>query len=210
MTKLTLPLVTGLLAAVMIGCSSTPKTYTRDGITYREDEDIQGVWLAEGFDFNNYDTVYVAEPTSTAQSRSDEERQVLSIAKRTLRQELANALSDTGVFKSVTTSTNDIAAGSKVLTVHNEIYHHEKGGGGARFWVGAYGGGQPVIKVSGNMASQNEVLFRYLLERSGESAGSRMGGAFLSDEEIQTNDVKDLARDLAKFVNQTARKLPRK
>ena len=166
--------------------------------------------MADGFDFNNYDTIYVAEPSSVAESRSDEERNVLASAKRTLRQELANALSDTGVFKSVTLSTNDIAAGAKVLTLNNEIYHHEKGGGGARYWVGLYGGGQPVIKVSGNLSSGDQALFRYLMERSGESAGARMGGVFMSDEDIQTQDVKDLARDLATFVKQTARNLPRK
>ena len=199
-----------VIACFVVGCSTTPKTYTKDGVTYREDEDIQGVWLAEGFDFNNYDTVYVEEPTSIAESRSDEERQVLVVAKRSLRQELANALSDTGVFKKVVTSTNDIPAGAKLLTVKNEIYHHEKGGGGARYWAGLYGAGQPVIKVTGQMAESEKPQFRYLIERSGESAGARLGGVFMSDEDIQTQDVKDLAKDLANFVNQTARKLPRK
>src|SRR5688572_24933274 len=200
-----------VIACFVVGCSSSPKTYTwKDGVTYREDEDIQGVWLAEGFDFNNYDTILVEEPTSIAESRSDEEREVLAIAKRTLRQELANALSDTGVFKKTVTSTNDIPADAKVLTVKNEIYHHEKGGGGARYFVGLYGGGQPVIKVSGQIVGRDQPQFRYLIERSGESAGARMGGVFMSDEDIQTQDVKDLARDLATFVNQTARKLPRK
>ena len=135
---------------------------------------------------------------------------VLAVAKRTLRQELANALSDIGVFKAVVASTNDIPAGAKLLTVKNEIYHHEKGGGGARYWAGLYGAGQPVIKVTGQMTAQEAPQFRYMIERSGESAGSRFVGAFLADEDIQTQDIKDLARDLARFVNQTARKLPRK
>ena len=205
-----LTVLSAMLALVLVGCSSNPKTFTRDGVNYREDEDIQGVWLAEGFNFNNYDTVYIAEPESTAESRSDEERQVLATAKRTLRQELANTLTDTGLFKKVVTSTNDIPADAKLLTVKNEIYHHEKGGGGARYWVGLYGGGQPVIKVAGQMAAQDQPQFRYLIERSGESAGARLGGVFMSDEDIQTQDIKDLAKDLATFVNQTARNLPRK
>ena len=108
------------------------------------------------------------------------------------------------------TSTNDIPANAKLLTVKNEIYHHEKGGGGARYWVGLYGGGQPIIKVAGQMAAQDQPQFRYLIERSGESAGARLGGVFMSDEDIQTQDIKDLAKDLATFVNQTARNLPRK
>ena len=60
------------------------------------------------------------------------------------------------------------------------------------------------------MAAQDQPQFRYLIERSGESAGARLGGVFMSDEDIQTQDIKDLAKDLATFVNQTARNLPRK
>ena len=116
-----LTVLSAMLTLVLVGCSSNPKTFTRDGVNYREDEDIQGVWLTEGFNFNNYDTVYIAEPESTAESRSDEERQVLATAKRTLRQELANTLTDTGLFKKVVTSTNDIPADAKLLTVKNEI-----------------------------------------------------------------------------------------
>ena len=199
-------------ALLLCGCASSgPKTYTgADGITYREENDIQGVWLADGFDFKGYDTVLVAETTSDAESRSDEERGVLATARRTLRQELANALSDIGVFERVVTSTNDIPAGAKVLVLENNIYHHEKGGGGARYFAGLYGAGQPVIKVRGTMKGGGEPLFRYEMERSGESAGSRLGGAFMSDENIQTEDIKDLARDLAAFVERTAKGLPAK
>ena len=164
--------------------------------------------MADGFNFSGYDTVLVAEPTSDAESRSDEERKVLDTAKRTLRQELANSLQDTHVFQHVVTSSNDIPATAKVLVLNNNIYHHEKGGGGARYFVGLYGGGQPVIKVNGAMSAGGQPLFRYDMSRSGETGGARLGGAFMSDENIQTEDIKDLARDLAAFVERTAKGLP--
>lgn len=199
-------------ALVLCGCASSgPKTYTgKDGVTYHEEKDVQGVWMAEGFDFKGYDTVLVAEPTSDAESRSDEERKVLEAAKRSLRQELANALQDTHVFQRVVTSSNDVPAGAKTLVLQNNIYHHEKGGGGARYFAGLYGAGQPVIKVNGTMLGGGQPLFRYDMHRSGESGGSRLGGAFMSDENIQTEDIKDLARDLAAFVERTAKGLPAK
>jgi len=202
------------VACILCGCQSTtdsPKTYTgKDGISYHEEKDIQGVWMADGFNFTAYDTVLVAEPASNAESRSDEERKVLETAKRSLRQELVNALQDTHVFQKVVSSTNDVPANARLLVLQNSIYHHEKGGGGARYFAGLYGGGQPVIKVNGTMMGGGQPLFRYDITRSGESGGSRLGGAFMSDENIQTEDIKDLARDLAAFVDRTAKGLPAK
>jgi len=200
-----------LLLGFICGCASTPHTYIgKDGVTYHEDKDVQGVWLADGFDFNGYDTIVVLEPTSDAESRSDEEKKVLNASKRMLRNELVASLEEARVFKHVVQSTNDIPAGSKTLLLANNIYHHEKGGGGARFWAGLYGAGQPVIKVLGKMSNDKDTLFRYDMTRSGDSGGSRMGGGYMSDESIQTEDVKDLARDLAKFVQDTATHTPRK
>ena len=202
--------VISVFVALLCGCASSgPKTYTGpEGVTYREDHDIQGVWLADGFNFTGYDTILIAEPTSNAESRSDEERQVLATAKRSLRQELANALQDISLFQRVVTSNEAVPPTAKLLVLENNIYHHEKGGGGARYFAGIYGGGQPVIKVAGKMRSGDQTLFRFDIERSGESAGARMGGVFMSDEDIQTQDIKDLAKDLAAFVNRTAKGLP--
>lgn len=196
---------------LLAGCASAPHSYVgKDGVTYTQDKDIQGVWLAPGFDFNGYDTLYITEPTSDAESRSDEEKNVLATAKRTLRQELAAALGDNHVFKKVVTSTNDIPSTGKTLVLENNIYYHEKGGGGARYWAGLFGGGQPIIKVLGKMNSNQETLFRYDMTRSGESGGAKMGGVFMSDESIQTEDIRDLARDLADYIKHTAEHTPRK
>lgn len=205
-------LLASLLAASMLGCASSgPKSYTGpEGVTYHEEKDIQGVWLADGFTFAGYDTVVVAEPTSNAESRSDEERKVLATAKRTLQQDLVNALQGTHLFQRVVTSTNDVPAGAKALVLENNVYHHEKGGGGARYFAGLYGAGQPVIKVAGKMSAGGQPLFRYDMTRSGESGGARMVGAFKSDEDIQSEDIKDLAVDLAAFIQRTAQGIPAK
>jgi len=209
-------LIATAIAAWMCGCASdggggSGKTYTGpEGVTYHQDHDIQGVWMVDGFNFSGYDSVFVAEPTSNAESRSDEERKVLETAKRELRNDLTGALQDIHLFQRVVTSMNDIPAGSKVLTLENNIYHHEKGGGGARFFAGLYGAGQPVIKVSGKMRSGDQVLFRYDMTRSGESGGAHLGGGYMNDENIQAEDIKDLAKDLAAFVDRTAKGLPAK
>ena len=208
--KLSRTLGYSALASIVILCgcatgSQQPRTYTGPaGVTYHQDQDIQGVWLADGFNFNAYDTVYVAEPSASAESRSDEEKRVLAAAERNLRQQLVNALTDIHVFQHVTASTNDIPGGAKVLTLENDIYHHEKGGGGARYFAGFAGAGQPVIKVAGTMLAAGQPVFRYDMTRSGEGADARMGGVFMSDEDIQAHDIKDLAIDLASFVQRTA------
>ena len=203
-------LIATIFSVILCGCASSgSKTYTGpEGVTYKEEKDIRGVWLAEGFNFTGFDTLVVAEPTSNAESRSEEERTVLASAKTTLRQELVNALQGTGMFPQVVISTNEVSPNAQALVLENNIYHHEKGGGGARYFAGLYGAGQPVIKVAGKMRAGDQVLFRYDIDRSGESAGARMVGAFKSDEDIQREDLKDLAKDLASFVERTAKGLP--
>jgi hypothetical protein len=90
----------------------------------------------------------------------------------------------------------------------NTIFEYEKGGGGARYFAGLYGGGQPVLKVRGEFLDGEKALCKFEASRSGESAGARLGGVFLSDKEIQQNDVNDLALDMSDFILRTARHLP--
>jgi len=95
-------LISFLAAILCGGCESTPHTYTgKDGVTYHEDKDIQGVWLADGFDFNGYDSVVVLEPTADAESRSDEEKAVLATARKRLQIELVNSLEGIQLLTSI-------------------------------------------------------------------------------------------------------------
>jgi hypothetical protein len=45
----------------------------------------------------------------------------------------------------------------------------------------------------------------YEIKRSGESAGARLVGHFMSDEDIQRNDIRDLASDLANWFSRAAK-----
>ena len=74
--------------------------------------------------------------------------------------------------------------------------------------MGLYGGGQPVLRVQGKMTEGDKTLFSFEARRSGVSAGARMGGAFMKDEDIQLEDVRSMVLDLSDFVEIIARKLP--
>ena len=68
---------------LLMGCASTSTKQTTPaavskglplpaGVTLHPDRDIQGVWLAEGFDFRGYDTLYIAPPVFAAIERPNE------------------------------------------------------------------------------------------------------------------------------------------
>ena len=77
-------------------------------------------------------------------------------------------------------------------------------------FVGLYGGGQPEIKVRGKLAEGEKALFTFDGRRSGVSAGARMGGAFMTDEAIQAEDIRSLVKDLSDFMDQQAKHQPSK
>src|SRR5437867_1117723 len=70
-------IVIGLLAG---GCASTSDSKSNTGSTtpatpgdgWTKDKDIQKVWLAPGFDFSGYDTLYIAPTKYTAKERPNE------------------------------------------------------------------------------------------------------------------------------------------
>ena len=199
------------VAAFLVGCASNqPTTTTAEGFSYHNDKDLQKVWLADQFDFNGYDTLYIADTKLEAKPHNDEEVKLLEWVKPFLRDEIAAHIRATNVFGAVVTAESELKPGAKVLRMENTIIEYQKGGGGARYFVGLYGGGQPVIKVRGNMTDGDKPVFRFESRRSGESAGARLVGAFKSDKDIQTEDIKDLALDMAGFISQTSKHIPRK
>ena len=199
------------VAAFLVGCSSTqPAATTAEGFSYHNDKDLQKVWLADQFDFTGYDTLYITDTKLEAKPHNDEEARLLEWAKPFLRDELASRIRATNVFGSVITGESEIKTGTRVLRMENTIIEYQKGGGGARYFAGLYGAGQPVIKVRGTMADGDKTLFRFESRRSGESAGARLVGAYKSDKDIQAEDIKDLALDMAGFISQTSKHIPRK
>jgi len=212
-------------AVLMCGCSSTQENRSADsadvhrnqqdttlvaaplpaGVTLHKDKDIEGVWLAPGFNVTGYDAVYIDAVKFAAIERSNE-TEMRTMATGFLRDRLVEALEKTRLFRKVTTRVEDLQPNARSLALQNTIIEYEKGGGGARYFAGVFGGGQPVIRVRGFVLDGQKTVGAYEIRRSGESAGARMGGVFMSDEEIQRNDIVDLANDLAEFFKRTANK----
>ena len=84
--------------------------------------------------------------------------------------------------------------------MENTIIEFNKGGGGARYFAGLYGAGQPVLRVAGKMTEEAKELFKYEARRSGTSAGARMSGVFMKDEDIQVQDIRSMVLDLTDFM----------
>ncbi len=167
-------------------------------------------WVATGFNFNGYDTLYIAPTISTAKfnEKSEEEVKVNALAKARLISELESKLNELKIFANVVTKESDIKAGAKALKLENTITEFTKGGGAARYFVGLYGGGQPILRVQGKISEGDKPLFAYEARRSGVSAGARMTGVFMKDEDIQIQDIRSLVLDLTDFMAAVAGKYP--
>ncbi len=164
-------------------------------------------WIADGFNFNGYDTLYLAPTESTAKyPDKPADTMVHNLAKERLVTELAVLLNQRGIFPNVVTKEADVKPGAKVLKLSNTITEFSKGGGGARYFVGLYGGGQPVLRVEGKATDGGKTVFSYEARRSGVSAGARLNGAFAKDEEIQSEDIHSLVLDLTDFMAAVAGK----
>jgi hypothetical protein len=206
-THLILALAGGLAAALFVGCASTKSgPAASEGVVYKKDKEVQEVWLADQFDFSGYDTVYVAETRLEAKPHNKEEEKLLEWVKPHLREELLLALQATGVFRSIVTNEADIKSGSRTLKMENTIVEYEKGGGGARYFAGMYGAGQPLIKLRGKITEGEKPVCQFQMRRSGESGYARVFGAYRSDQAIQNEDIHDLAIDFASFVSRTCKR----
>ena len=180
--------------------SSTAPAPSSDGIAYREDKDLQKVWLADGFAFQGYQTVYVLETRTDVPKVNPDGVENMKWASGFLRDEIVTALRAKGVFPVVVVNAAEIKPGTRVLRLENTIIEYEKGGGGARFFAGLYGAGQPVIRVRGRMLDGDRQVFIFEARRSGDTGTARMFGGYRSDKDIQQEDIRDLAVDLADFI----------
>lgn len=195
---------------LLVGCASndTSAPATGGGVNVKTPH-LEKVWLADGFTFAGYDTVYVGETKSTAKFQPDEEKPH-ETAKRGLQQKIADALKDKKLFANVVTRESDIPAGAKALRLENTIVEYSKGGGAARYFAGLYGAGQPVLKVEGKVTDGAKPVFNYTARRSGVSAGARMAGGVMTDESVQAEDINSMVKDLTDFIERTAKGAPKK
>jgi len=176
------------------------------GVTLRPERDTSGVWLADGFDFHGYGALYIRPIVFDAVVRPNE-AETRTKAIQYLGERVYEELIGTGLFPQVTMQTNNLQTDVHTLRLNMIITEYEKGGGGARYWAGLFGAGQPVIKVRGIVQDGDKVMCVFEMRRSGDSGDARMSGAYMSDVDIQRQDIDDLARDLTGFVKRTA-KLP--
>ncbi len=214
----------GLLAlGILAGCASTPEgpkpapgaaapatpSTPGTGVAYQEDDKLGGrAWVAPGFDFRGYDTLLVGATAADVPKLNPDGVENLEWAKGVLREEIARALSATNLFGAVVTREAELKPGARTLRLEQTIVEYEKGGGGARFFAGLYGAGQPVIKVRGRLTGEvaDRALFLYEARRSGDTGLARVFGGYRSDKAIQEEDIKDLARDLADFMVRAGKK----
>jgi hypothetical protein len=189
------------LGALLTACATTtPPAPSSDGIAYREDKDLQKVWLADGFAFRGYDIIHVQETRTDVPNVNPDGVENMKWATGLLRDEVVAAVRAKGVVPTVVTNAADVRPGARVLRLEQTIVEYEKGGGGARWFAGLYGAGQPVIRVRGRMLEGDRPVFVYEARRSGDSGTARMFGGYRSDKDIQQEDIRDLAQDLADFM----------
>lgn len=187
-----------------IGKSSPAEGGTRYNNPHMEKEKC---WVASGFEFNGYDTLYIAPTLSTAKfPDKPEDTKVHELAKENLPAELARMIDSRKIFGNVVTRESEIKPGAKVLKLENTITEFSKGGGAGRYFAGLYGGGQPVLRVQGKLNDGEKTVFKYEARRSGTSGGARMGGAFMKDEDIQIEDIRSMALDISDFMAAVAKK----
>jgi hypothetical protein len=181
------------------------------GMNYRNPH-MEKCWVADGFNFNGYDTLYIAPTLSTANfpTNKPEDVKVHDLAKENLVHELVREIGSRKIFSNIVTRESDIKPGAKTLRLENTITEFNKGGGAARYFAGLYGGGQPVLRVAGSMTEAGKSMFTYEARRSGVSAGARMSGVFLRDEDIQVQDIRSMVLDLSDFMSVTAGKFARR
>ena len=175
-----------------------------EGVKLHKDLNIQGVWLADGFSFKGYQTLYLT-PVVFAGVERDNEVDIRALAMQELPAELVTSLRDTKLFDTVATKSEDVKSKSKTLRLDNTIIEFSKGSGVGRHFGGPFGaGGQPVIKVRGQIYDGDKLVCVYEIKRSGESFESRAYGEVINSEDIQRNDIRVLAHDLGYFFQRHA------
>jgi len=183
-----------------------PSRAAGGGINYKNPH-LDKCWVADGFNFSGYDVLYIAPTLSTAKyPDKPEDAMVHDLAKERLVSELVMKVNERKIFPNVVLKESDIKPGGKVLKLENTITEFTKGGGAARYWVGLYGGGQPVLRVQGKMIAGDKTVFTFEARRSGTSGGARVGGVFMKDEDIQIEDIRSLVLDLTDFMAAIAKK----
>src|SRR5687768_8272401 len=98
--------VFGLLFA---GCASAPKeSRMSDEPKFKRTDKFDKVWIAEAFDFRDYDSILVTPVTSAIEPKDDKGRYRLETAQKLLLKDLAHSLEMKRVVASVVMKESDL------------------------------------------------------------------------------------------------------
>lgn len=178
--------------AIEIGARSE----TNGGWTFKSPRQ-DNFWVADGFNFTGYDTLYIA-PTLSNFNYQGIQGDLERVAKENLAIELRRFLLIRKAFPNIVTREQDIPPGARVLRLENTIVDFDKGDMMARYGGGMFGAGQPVLGVKGTMTDGDKVVFTYQARRSGVSFNTRM--YVMTDIDVQRDDIRSLTLDLSDFI----------
>ena len=164
------------------------------------DPHLDKPWVASDFNFSGYDTIYIAPTLSTAKLHNAEEEGPHQLAKENLVIELARMLRAKNVVANIVDRESDIKPGAHTLKLENTIIEYAKGDRAGRYFAGPFGGGQAVLRVSGRLTDGDKTVLLFQARRSGTSAGARMVGVWMSDVDIQSEDIRSMTTDLSDFM----------
>lgn len=175
------------------------KATALDGGRSFKNPHLDKCWIADGFTFSGYDTLFIAPTVATAQVK-DDEKERLQLATQQIPAKLVHFLTPKGIFTNIVMREADLKPGARFLKLENTIVEYSKGSRAARYFAGLYGAGQPMLRVQGTLKEGDKPLFAYEARRSGTSAGARMTGVFMSGDDIQDEDVHSMILDLTDFM----------
>lgn len=186
-------------------------SFLADGIRQFRNPHLDRCEIAEGFDFMGWDGLYIAPATSEIGSFPDaEHRRVHDLALENLVLEFRRTLANHGLFPKIVTEQEAIPANARFLKLETTVTEWQKGGGAARFWIGLYGGGQPVLRVRGKFIGDGKSQMDFGARRSGVSVQARLDGGWSHDADLQLADIRSMVLDVTDFMMAIAGKYPAK
>jgi hypothetical protein len=203
-----LPALFGVLALVGCGAVKTsPDTPLTSGslTPHLKDEDVGLVAVAPGVDVKTFRAIVVERFGVAAGELQDEGDQRFAEKMSTiLHAQLVRRLRESGLFQ----ETIDATAGSTLpsgptLRLRGTITRLGRGSRAARYFAGIYGAGRARVQADMQFvdASSQHVVIA-VADRRVSHGVQWFGG---DDEEILTEGVENMARDVAKFLTRLAR-----
>ena len=160
------------------GCGAmkvTPvETGMKKGIEMVEDKDLGKVYLAPGFDFKPYDTLFISTPSTLLISPKEDIDP--NEMKMSLKNQLLTKLDALDVFTTVTDDksalSSEVISAQKVLSMKSTITELDPGSRALRYLVG-FGAGSTKVQVETEIRdSKTEQLYFMASDRRSAAFGS--------------------------------------